>query len=161
MEGVIFCPMTVTFSFCRGLPVKAVLPKEVHNDERTKRNDHCNATQTPVIHNYFKRVGLVCKYGQILLPKEWDGGGKAKTDTPRCKNCGGIIYNQSGVKPRLFCSNHCKQAWWNKHRHERESENILSHVCQTCGKAFNDYGRANRKYCSQACYWKRNKCNEK
>lgn len=86
---------------------------------------------------------------------------KAKTDTPHCKNCGGIIYNQSGVKPRLFCSNHCKQAWWNKHRHERESENILSHVCQTCGKAFNDYSGANRKYCSQACYRERNNCNEK
>lgn len=82
---------------------------------------------------------------------------KVKTDVPRCKNCGGIINNNFCVKPRLFCSDHCKQTWWNKHRHERVSEKIVSHVCRTCGKTFNDYSGANRKYCSQACYWERNK----
>ena len=82
---------------------------------------------------------------------------KAKTDASHCKNCGSIIYNNDGVRPRLFCSVHCKQAWWNKHRHERVSENIVSHVCPTCGKFFDDYYGANRKYCSQACYHERNK----
>ncbi len=82
--------------------------------------------------------------------------GTVKAESPRCKNCGDIIISTSEGRPRLFCSDHCKQTWWNKHRCERVSKNIISHVCRTCGKPFNDYSGANRKYCSQACYRERN-----
>ena len=75
----------------------------------------------------------------------------AKTK-PICKNCGGEIANTPGARPRLFCSDHCKQQWWNRHRKERVSTKMVQHTCVTCGKPFTDYIGAVRKYCCQACY---------
>ena len=72
-----------------------------------------------------------------------------------CKNCGAELNNTLGARPRLFCSDHCKQTWWNKHRRERVSAKIIPHTCPTCGKVFADYSGANRKYCSQECYRER------
>jgi len=74
---------------------------------------------------------------------------------PVCKNCGSPLTHTPKARPRLFCSDHCKQAWWNKHRHERVSAKIVPHTCPTCGKLFADYSGANRKYCSQECYRER------
>lgn len=31
------------------------------------------------------------------------------------------------------------------------SRNITEHTCQTCGKTFEDYASARRKYCSKQC----------
>ena len=89
-----------------------------------------------------------------------NGVAKAKEEEPLvpcCKNCGEPITEKSKQRPRLFCSDQCKQTWWNKHRKERNSSSIVPHVCATCGKTFNDYSGANRKYCSQACFRERNK----
>ena len=81
------------------------------------------------------------------------------TETPKgkpcCKNCGSELTNTPNAKPRLFCSDHCKQTWWNKHRYERSSTKIAPHTCPTCGMLFTDYTGANRKYCSQECYRER------
>lgn len=74
---------------------------------------------------------------------------------PRCKNCGAELTNTPKARPRLFCSNRCKQAWWNKNRQDRVSTKIVPHTCPTCGKIFADYSGANRKYCSQECYRER------
>lgn len=74
---------------------------------------------------------------------------------PVCKNCGSPLTQTPKVRPRLFCSDHCKQTWWNKHRRERVSAKIVPHTCPTCGKLFADYSGANRKYCSQECYRER------
>lgn len=74
---------------------------------------------------------------------------------PCCKNCGGKLTNTPKAKPRLFCSDRCKQIWWNKSRTERISAKIVPHICLTCGTIFMDYGVANRKYCSQKCYRER------
>lgn len=74
---------------------------------------------------------------------------------PVCKNCGSPLTLTPKARPRLFCSDHCKQSWWNKHRRERVSAKIVPHTCPTCGKVFADYSGANRKYCSQECYRER------
>jgi len=79
----------------------------------------------------------------------------ATINKPVCKNCGGKLTDTPGAKPRLFCSDACKQAWWNKHRKERVSKKITTHTCPTCGKVFADYVGANRKFCSQECYRER------
>lgn len=83
-----------------------------------------------------------------------------KTDVINCKNCGAIIMEESNTKPRLFCGDHCRQNWWNKHRTERQSNKILPHTCSVCGNVFMDYAGANRKYCSQACYRKGSAADE-
>lgn len=70
----------------------------------------------------------------------------------RCKNCGAKLMKKPKTKLRLFCSDKCKQIWWNKHRQERESPKITSKTCPVCGTVFTDYSSANRKYCSQKCY---------
>ena len=80
---------------------------------------------------------------------------------PHCKNCGGEIVNTPKARPRLFCSDQCKQAWWNNHRREHISEKIVPHTCQTCGTVFADYSGAKRKYCSQECYRKRGAHDER
>lgn len=80
---------------------------------------------------------------------------KTQTGKPCCKNCGTELINATKARPRLFCSDHCKQTWWNKHRRERTSAKIIPYACPTCGKVFADYNGANRKYCSQECYRKR------
>lgn len=72
-----------------------------------------------------------------------------------CKNCGQELTSTPNAKPRLFCSDRCKQAWWNRHRYERFSVKVVPHTCPICGKMFVDYSGANRKYCSQECYRKR------
>lgn len=78
-----------------------------------------------------------------------------KDNIKLCKNCGQLITKSSKTRPRKFCCDKCKQAWWNKHRYERENENITVYSCVICGKEFSDYGNTHRKYCSQACYQKR------
>lgn len=89
------------------------------------------------IKNYCYRYGLTAS---------------TQVNKPRCKNCGSELSNTPKARPRLFCSDRCKQTWWNKHRSERVSAKILPHNCPVCGKLFSDYSGANRKYCSQKCY---------
>lgn len=82
-------------------------------------------------------------------------------DKAVCKNCGCKITNTPGARPRLFCSDHCRQVWWNRHRSNRVSEKLTRFTCLTCGKVFMDYGATNRKYCSQKCYREGRLQNEK
>lgn len=83
-----------------------------------------------------------------------------KSNPTGCKNCGAAIKEESKTKPRLFCCDHCRQQYWNKHRVERQSKKMSPHTCPTCGKVFMDYIGANRKFCSQACYRERSERDE-
>ena len=69
-----------------------------------------------------------------------------------CKNCGKVITEKSKTRPRKFCSVQCKTAWWNLHRRDRQSDNIVEFTCSVCGKHFKDYAHTERKFCSLACY---------
>lgn len=73
-----------------------------------------------------------------------------------CKNCGKPIASIAKTKPRIFCCNQCKIAWWKKHKTEEHSHMIKEQICPVCGTAFSDYVSANRKYCSLSCYQRRN-----
>ena len=39
--------------------------------------------------------------------------GAALGKTAVCKNCGAVVILRSGVKPKQFCSDKCRNAWWN------------------------------------------------
>lgn len=40
-----------------------------------------------------------------------------------CRYCHEPIVQKKKQKPRIFCSTHCKQTWWNRRRSAHEQEN--------------------------------------
>lgn len=71
----------------------------------------------------------------------------------RCDNCGKAIEQASGRKRKRFCSDSCRNAWWNSHLDQVQRRAIYHFACPVCGKEFSAYGNAQRKYCSRACYF--------
>ena len=70
----------------------------------------------------------------------------------RCPQCGKKLGQTEKQKPRRFCSDQCRQAWWNTHPEMVKQRAVYSYVCPTCGKPFTAYGNSHRKYCSHQCY---------
>ncbi|MGI6617733.1 MAG: RNA polymerase subunit sigma-70 [Saccharofermentanales bacterium] len=67
-----------------------------------------------------------------------------------CPNCGESIKQMPGCKVKRFCSDSCRQAWWQKERRLKRAGH--EKVCLYCGKKFK--GRKERKFCSHSCYIK-------
>ncbi len=63
--------------------------------------------------------------------------------TTTCKCCGLPIIQKPKMKPRVFCSDGCRRAFFNANRQGG------SHVCPHCGREFKAYGK--RTYCSHSC----------
>lgn len=73
-------------------------------------------------------------------------------NTVSCKQCGKLIKVIPKRKPRIFCSDSCRTAWWNGHQDCVARKAVYEYTCTHCGKQFTAYGNAGRKYCSHACY---------
>lgn len=69
-----------------------------------------------------------------------------------CPQCGKKLIQVEKQKPRRFCSDQCRQAWWNAHQDLVKQKAVYNYVCPTCGKPFTAYGNSHRKYCSHQCY---------
>ena len=69
-----------------------------------------------------------------------------------CKCCGKSVVQNPGRKEKKFCSDACRNKWWNSHLHLVRRKAMYEFVCPTCGKTFSAYGNRNRKYCSHVCY---------
>lgn len=69
-----------------------------------------------------------------------------------CKQCGIPIRQNPGRKEKKFCSDKCRNKWWNSHLDQVERKANYEFVCACCKKPFTAYGNADRKYCSHACY---------
>lgn len=69
-----------------------------------------------------------------------------------CRQCGKPIMQHKGRKAKHFCSDRCRNAWWNAHPEKVQRKAYYRLVCQFCGKEFVSYGNKNRKYCSRLCY---------
>ena len=69
-----------------------------------------------------------------------------------CPRCGKPVKHRPGRKPRRFCSDACRTAWWNGHLDQVDRKAVYQFICVNCGKEFSAYGNAHRKYCSHACY---------
>ena len=74
-------------------------------------------------------------------------------DKDHCLNCGCEIVIIKGHRPKKFCSDQCRMAWWNSHKDNVNKKAVYSLVCKYCGAAFEAYGAKNRKYCSRRCYY--------
>lgn len=71
-----------------------------------------------------------------------------------CRECGSPLTQMPGRKEAKFCSDTCRNAWWNAHQNMVRRKAVYEFTCAGCGRPFSAYGNANRKYCSHACYIK-------
>lgn len=69
-----------------------------------------------------------------------------------CEQCGTIIHQIKGRKRKRFCSDKCRNQWWNSHLDQVKRKAVYEYDCPVCGKPYSVYGNAKRKYCSHACY---------
>jgi transposase len=69
-----------------------------------------------------------------------------------CKNCGKSLEQVVGKKPKTFCSDWCRNAWWKSHRNAMRKKAVYTLYCARCGRRFDSYGNKSRKYCSHECY---------
>lgn len=69
-----------------------------------------------------------------------------------CRCCGEPLVQLMGRKEKRFCSDRCRNKWWNAHLDKVKRRANYDFVCAYCKKAFISYGNKNRKYCSHSCY---------
>ena len=69
-----------------------------------------------------------------------------------CRQCGKPVMQHKGRKAKYFCSDRCRNAWWNAHPEKVQRKAYYRLTCQFCGKELVSYGNKNRKYCSRLCY---------
>ncbi len=69
-----------------------------------------------------------------------------------CLCCGAEVQQVPGRKAKKFCSDKCRNKWWNSHLDLVDRKAHYEFVCACCNKPFTAYGNAGRKYCSHACY---------
>lgn len=68
-----------------------------------------------------------------------------------CRNCGCAI-TKGKYRPKKFCSDKCRMAWWNTHQDQVNRSAHYRFTCAHCGENFTVYGNTRRKFCSRACY---------
>jgi len=68
-----------------------------------------------------------------------------------CRNCGRPIVQNPRAREKSFCSNRCRQLWWNSNRDQIQHRDSRTIECAYCGCEFRAHGKRQRKYCSSAC----------
>lgn len=81
-----------------------------------------------------------------------NGLGDKSKNAVACKQCGKLIKIIPKQKPKNFCSDSCRNTWWNEHRDCVNRKANYEYTCACCGRNFTAYGNNHRKYCSHACY---------
>lgn len=69
-----------------------------------------------------------------------------------CLCCGVAVKQNPGRKQKKFCSDRCRNKWWNANLDKVERKANYEYKCKCCKKPFIAYGNKNRKYCSHECY---------
>lgn len=69
-----------------------------------------------------------------------------------CKCCGEPLLQVFGRKEKRFCSDKCRNKWWNTHLDIVNRRANYDFVCAFCKKEFISYGNKKRKYCNHKCY---------
>ena len=71
-----------------------------------------------------------------------------------CECCKKAVVQTEGRKKKRFCSDKCRNKWWNEHLDIVKRKAIYRYKCPNCGKEFEVYGNSHRKYCCHGCYVK-------
>ena len=112
----------------------------------------------------YKRIARLLSLSVSTVQSHCRRGGKKSTATPRpattergatdaegnsfCKQCGAVIARRPHRRPRLFCSDTCRQKYWYQHR--ADASTATSHICPSCGQTFAT--SRPQIYCSHDCY---------
>jgi len=75
-----------------------------------------------------------------------------KENKEQCKQCGIKLNQIPRAKPKLFCCDSCRMAWWKANPAAVNRKAVYQFKCAVCGASFESYGNAHRKYCSRACF---------
>lgn len=73
-------------------------------------------------------------------------------DNNICRHCGERIVQIAKQKPKKFCSDKCRVAWWKNNADLINKKAVYKLTCKNCNKVFESYGNKDRKYCSHNCY---------
>lgn len=95
------------------------------------------------IKTYCRRHGFG---GVVATPAPIDG------ETHHCLCCGKEVVQLGGRKEKKFCSDKCRNKWWNSNLDKVNRKANYEFICPHCKKQFSAYGNKNRKYCSHSCY---------
>lgn len=71
-----------------------------------------------------------------------------------CLKCRKPLIHATRGKPKKFCSETCRRAWWKFNDNQSNRQAWYTLTCVGCGSEFNSYGNKNRKFCSHSCYIK-------
>lgn len=74
-----------------------------------------------------------------------------------CLYCGAAVQQTQGRKEKKFCSDRCRNKWWNSNLDKVRRKAVYLFECPTCKEQFTAYGNSKRKYCSCKCSANRNK----
>ena len=75
---------------------------------------------------------------------------KQKADTPptgMCRYCGQQLFHTNGAKKKQFCSEHCRNAFYNRVKMRKS----YIRTCEYCGKDFVSFGYPKKRFCSREC----------
>jgi endogenous inhibitor of DNA gyrase (YacG/DUF329 family) len=75
-----------------------------------------------------------------------------------CKQCYAKLRRKPRQKPKTFCSDSCRYAWWAAHRDLLHRKAFYRQTCGGCGREFQAYGNDHRKYCSRRCFHAARSC---
>lgn len=95
-------------------------------------------------------VSTVKSYFRRHRPESEEGSVK-KAPAEFCQHCGKAINKGGRGKPRRFCKESCRRAWWKAHKDSISSDSPQI-KCAYCGKTFVSYESRKRRYCSHQCY---------
>jgi len=69
-----------------------------------------------------------------------------------CLECGKPLTLNPSTRKKRFCSDACRNAWWNQRPELVNRKAYYNFECPWCGKKFTAYGNDHRVYCSRGCY---------
>lgn len=97
------------------------------------------------VKSFCRRNGLAGRAEDILAEQKEEEG-------VLCRNCGKPLEQIPGKKIRKFCSKQCRETWWKKNPEKIRKRTVYKYTCANCGREFEVYGNAHRKYCTHDCY---------
>ena len=130
------------------------MTKDEKNSIARMRKDGCSYSQIArelglnenTVKTFCRRKGLTgtaVEMSEPVIP--------GVTEKPCCQ-CGKPVIQYPGRKEKKFCSDACRNRWWNSHIGQVRRKAMYEYTCPSCGSTFYAYGNRNRKYCSHECY---------